>query len=244
MRGPVQEAGMGLTTHWSQIEQLRGDAAAETWRWFIDRYREFVTVALRRLIWTPARAADASEEFWGYLFQSGAVERMQQPMHFRGFLMSTVRNYALHWMRRNPRPASAAVDGRVDEASRCLLEDEEVALWARQVLHLALQRLDREQSRWGWMLRVFYGLPATVDGETRPPQRASDIAAELGCTANALHQLLFRARQRLRECVVEEVRQTVSTRQDLTAELALLLTALGRSSPGIVAARPMGPEEP
>ena len=225
---------MELTTHWSEIEQLQGRGSSEAWRWFIDRYQGFVGMALRKLIWSPDDAARAGEEFWGYLFQSGAVERVQRPMRFRGFLTSTLRNYALHWMRRHPRRPSLAADGAVADPGVRLLEDEEMAMWGQQVLHLALQRLDLEQARWGWMLRSFYGLPATADGEAATPRRATEIADELGCTANALHQLLFRARQRLRACVVEEVRQTVSTRQDLAEELALMVSALGRATPGLV----------
>lgn len=125
---------MGLTTHWSRIEELQGDGAAEAWHWFIDRYRDFVTVALRRLVWSTDRAVTAGDEFWGYLFQSGALQRASRPMHFRGFLMSTVRNYALHWMRRNPKPQTVAADGGSEDTGLLLLEEEEVALWARQIL--------------------------------------------------------------------------------------------------------------
>jgi hypothetical protein len=49
---------------------------------------------------------------------------------------------------------------------------------------------------------------------------------------------MHRARQRLRDLLVMEVRQTVSGLRDLDSELELLLSALGRLAPGIVVAPP------
>lgn len=237
---PAEDARMGLTTQWSQIERLQGDAATEAWQWFIDRYRGFVIAALRRLIWSSDRAVAACDEFWGYLFASGAVGRLQRSMRFRAFLVTLLRNYAQGWMRRNPRvPAAADVDDRPG-ADGWLPEDEEVALWAHQLLHLAIRRLERDQPRQAEALRAFYGLAPSADGEPPAPRRASDLAEVLGCSANALHQLLFRARAHLRDCVVEEVRQTVRTTQDLEAELEVLVAALARATPGIVGPWPNG----
>ena len=235
----VRGRSMSLTTQWSEIQQLQGRDATAAWQWFIDRYRGFVTAALRRLIWSPALAAAASEEFWGYLFQCGAVDRLERSMRFRAFLVGTLRNYAHDWLRRNPPVQhEVANDDRPDEGLP-LLEDEEVALWVRQLLHLALQRLGREQPRWAKALCLFYGLPVAADGPPAFPHSATALATELGCTANALHQLLFRARQGLRNCLIEEVRQTVSSRRDLESELDVLLAALGRATPGLIA-----PEQP
>ncbi|HEX6810776.1 MAG TPA: sigma-70 family RNA polymerase sigma factor [Planctomycetota bacterium] len=226
------------TTQWSEIERLQGRAPTEAWQRFIDRYRGFVTMVLRRLIWTPERSATASEEFWGYLFQSGALARLQRPMRFRAFLVGTLRNYAYDWTRRNPPLQQEGQHDHRADPSTLLPEDEEVALWGRQILHLAMQRLERDQPRWAWVLRSFYGLPLTVGSEPGSLRHATQLAAELQCSTNALHQLLFRARQRLRSCVVEEVRQTVSSQRDLDSELEVLLAALGGAAPGLVAAAP------
>jgi DNA-directed RNA polymerase specialized sigma24 family protein len=227
---------MVLTTQWSEIERLKGRGTTEAWQWFIDRYRSFAALALQRLIWSPERAAIAADEFWGYLFQSGVVERLQRPMRFRAFLVSTLRNYAHKWMRQNPLVGPDTADEQQADPGSGLHEDEEVALWARQLLHLALARLERDQPSWAQMLRSFYGLPRAVGEAPDPPRRATEIAAELQCSPNALHQLLFRARQHLRACVLEEVRQTVSSQRDLDSELEVLLAALNTATPGLVAA--------
>jgi len=226
---------MVLTTQWSEIEQLQGRVAADTWRWFIDRYRPFVSMALRRLIWSSDRSAEAIDHFWGYLFEGDLLGRVGRQMRFRAFLISTLRNYAHDWMRRNPRVAAAPEDRRVDQGP-FLPEDEEVALWARQLLYLAMQRLEAEQPTWASVVRSFYGLPRSPEAELAAPRRVTEVAAEMGCRANALHQVMYRARQRLRELLVIEVRQTVSGLRDLDSELEVLLSALGRVAPGVLAA--------
>lgn len=227
---------MSLTTQWSAIERMKGHAASDAWLWFVDRYRPFVASVLRRLIWSAERAHCAHEEFWGYLFQSGAIDRLQERTCFRAFLTGTLRNYAHDWMRRNPSSSGASLDG-LDAAREPLREDEEVGLWGRQLLHLALQRMDAEQPRQARTLRAFYGVPDQVEAAPAVPRRATELAEELGCPPNALHQLLFRARRRLHECLVDEVRQTVSSNSDLESEMDVLLGALGRAAPGILVTR-------
>src|SRR6185436_10954196 len=120
---------------------------------------------------------------------------------------SMLHNYGHDWMRRNPRSPQGDGNDQLPDQDAPLTEDVELALWARQVLHLALQRLAREQPRYAETLRSFYGLPPSADSEPVPPRSATELATALGCKPNALHQLLFRARGRLRACVVEEVRQ-------------------------------------
>ena len=226
---------MSLTTQWSRIEQMQGEeAAAAAWQWFVERYRDFVAATLRRIVWDVGRAAAATDEFWGYLFQHEIVGRLRRGMRFRSFLITTLRNYALDWLRRNPRPAAEDPTALERATTTLLAEEEEMAIWTRQIVHLALQRLEREHHRHAHVLRAFYGVAAKPDAEPPAPRAASAIADEQGLTDNALHQLLFRARLRLRECVVEEVRQTVSTRGDLDGELALLTQALVRTMPGLM----------
>jgi DNA-directed RNA polymerase specialized sigma24 family protein len=228
---------MVLTTQWSEIERLQGKVAEESWRWFVGRYRGFVARAVRQMIWSPERAAEATEQFWGYLFASGVLERVGRHLRFRGFLVNTLRNYALDWMRRNPRLGEPTEDRRTDDS--LLPEHEEVTLWARHLLYLALERLEAERPTWARLIRAVYGIPTNPEAEPLPPRRVSELVVEFGCSANTLHQVMYRARHRLRDMIVAEVRQTVSGRRDLEAELEMLLSALGRDAPGVfIAAGP------
>lgn len=232
---------MALTTRWSQIERLRGSSSPEAWQWFIDRYRGFVGTTVRRIIWSPDRATAATDEFWGYLFERGALEHLPRPTCFRAFLVSTLRNYARDWMRRNPRPQVRG--GDPEDPGALLPEDLEVTLWARHLLNLALRRLDREQPRQALILRAFYGLPQDADAEPLAPRSATSIAGQLGCTPNSLYQLMHRARAGLRDHLLDEIRQTVGDRQALESEMEVMQAALSRMSPGVLAAD-VGPETP
>ena len=84
-------------------------------------------------------------------------------------------------------------------------------------------------------LRMFYGLPDRPGGDPPSPARATEIAKRIGCTANAMHQKLFRARSHLRECIEVEVSTTVGSSPDLRDEIVLVLGAVTRSKPGLVA---------
>ena len=56
----------------------------------------------------------------------------------------------------------------------------------------------------------------------------------MGLPVNTVKTHLHRARASLRDCVLDEVRQTVDNEEDLASELEVLLAALGRATPGIV----------
>lgn len=232
---------MRLTTHWTEIRQLSSGEQPGAWQGFVERYRGFVESALRRMIWSTDRAQDATDEFWAYLFQSDVLARLQPPMRFRAFLSGTLRNYALDWLRRNTQRRHVILHDAHVAPEPDMPEREELALWGHQLLHLALQRLERAQPRWAMALRRFYGLGEDVLAPPAPRTGAWDLAMALGLAnnpLNALHQLLFRARRGLRECLTEEVRQTVSTRPDLREELTTVFAVLGTSIPGLLEADP------
>lgn len=221
-------------TQWSQLEKLHSDDAADSWRWFIRRYQAYVAAVLRRLIWRPEDVEAATTEFWGYLFSSRALERADRSGRFRSFLSGVLRNYAGAWLRGNaPRPTLGEQDAKVALPAG-LAESEELSLWAQQILHLGLERLGREYPAEEKALRLFYGLSESPGGESRVPMRATAIAVELGCQANAMYQTLFRARSRLRDCIAVEVAATIGAPSDLQHELSLLTAAVGRAAPGIV----------
>lgn len=225
---------MTLTTKWTELGQLHGSQADAAWQWFIGRYRDFVSAAMRRLVWGNGRASAAAEEFWGYLFQSGAVARVRPQRSFRAYLSGVLRNYAHDWQRRNPRVAETG--GNDAPAIATWPEDEESALWARHLLHVSLRRVALAQPRHARALHAFYGIAARPDEPAPQPMGATALAAELGCDDNALHQLLLRARRSLRRHLEDEIRHTVTNRGELDDELQMVLAALKRTAPGVVPA--------
>lgn len=222
------------STRWSVIAQLHEGKPDDAWDWFIRRYRGYVAAVLRHLGLGAGDAAAATEEFWSYLYRSRAVERADRNGRFRSFLSGVVRNYAKSWRReQGAASASAATDGALDAAAE-LRDGADVTLWATQILHLGLARLGREHADDERALRWFYGLPDEVGGEAPPRVRATEIAARIGCTPNAMHQTLFRSRNRLRACIEKEVATTVGSSPDLREELLLLIGALHRAQPGLL----------
>lgn len=97
---------LNITTRWTQIDALRGDNAESAWNWFVDRYRPFVRGVLRATLQTPADAAPAEDEFWGYVYLSGAIHRADRERRFRAFLSGTVRNFARAWLRKRQGDAT------------------------------------------------------------------------------------------------------------------------------------------
>ncbi len=217
------------------LDGLGGTDAEESWRWFIDRYRAYVRTCLGRLIRPAARADRAVEEIWSYLFTSSMIQNADRDRRFRTYLAGTVRNFAFDWLRahRVGDGDLAAEPVAPDDEPVRVHEEQELRLWTRQLVQLALTDLARSSPDQARALRWFYGLPDGLDtasGETRP---ASWIAARLGMKANAVHQLIFRARNRLRVCLEAELRDTVRDEGDLADERRLIYGVLGEESPGL-----------
>ena len=222
------------STRWSVIAHLHDGQPAAQWDWFIRRYRGYVAAVLRHLGLRADAAAAATEEFWGYLYRTRAVERADRTGRFRSFLSGVLRNYAKSWQREQATRGGRATVSDPLEALPDLRAELDVELWAAQILHLGLARLGRDHADDERVLRWFYGLPTEVGGEATPRVGATEIAHRLGGSANAMHQTLFRARKRLRECIEREVGTTVGSSPDLREEVLLLLGAVDRTRPGLV----------
>lgn len=237
-----------LPTRWSKIDQLQAEDAGKAWEWFLDRYQSFVCAILSGMFRSSARGARAAEEFWGYFFQHKIHARADRGRRFRAYLSGVVRRFGLDW-DRNRRAVGSSVDvddnepGVVEE----LAEDVEMRLFARALIHNSLERLangadhdgaptSRAQPDAARMLRLFYGIAEEPGGDAPAPLKASRVAELLGAPleANAMHKRLHDARIRFREIVVDEVRQTVPTRQDLEDELLLVFASIQQVARGLV----------
>ena len=224
-----------LNTRWSVLDQLQGRSAEDTWRWFIERYRPYILACIARRIRPRARAEQAAEEIWSYLFTSSMIENADRNRRFRTYLAGTVRHFALSWLRKHPLGESEDVlEGGTDEADPALqFEEQDSRLWTRQVIQLALDELGQRHAEQARALRWFYGLPETLEEEAGEPRSASWIATELGLKANAVHQLVFRGRKRLRSSIENELRETVRHADDLDDEMRLVFEVIEQESPGL-----------
>lgn len=226
-----------LNTRWSMLEGLGEPRAEDSWRWFIDRYRTYIRTGLGRLIQPEERARQATEEIWSYLFTSSIFANADRGRRFRTYLAGTIRNFALDWLRRNPLAGdpTAAVEVADFADPSTQFEEQDMRLWKQQVVQLALTALAHRHPEQVDVLRWFYGLPASIDAEPGAPRPASWIAARLGIQANAVHQIVFRGRKRLRSCIENELRETVRDQADLDDEMRLIYAVIEAENPGLEA---------
>lgn len=226
---PSRDAG-GSTTTWTLLDALDGAAADGAWRQFVERYRPFVRGMLVRLVPRSDRLRAAEDEFWGYVFLSDAIRRADRGRRFRPYLAGIVHNFALSWLRRQPssdQPTASGVPApTVPGASQ-----QELALWARNVLAIALAALARETPAAAAALRGFYGLGE--DGEGRTPGAVTELAAALQTSVANVYQLLSRGRRRLRALVEDELLAGCADAAELGDELRLLLASLREQTPGL-----------
>lgn len=233
------EASDSLHTRWSRLDHLHSTESEAAWRWFIDRYRRYIRTVLSRTLHAWGRGGEieaALGEIWGYLYSARVIDRADRGRRFRPFLSGTVRNFARDYCRQHRRPGQELGDGEpwaiVDPN-----EGEEIRLFAHQVLHLALDGLERRQPAQARAVRWYYGLGGEADplGELVAPTSVADISKRLGLTPNAVHQALFRGRRALQARIEAELRETVATGSDHREELSDILAVLGSAAPGLTA---------
>jgi RNA polymerase sigma factor (sigma-70 family) len=224
-----------LATRWSMLDDLDGRNAEESWRWFIDRYRSYIRTCLHRLIRSSELAEQANDDVWSYLFTSSMIENADRNRRFRAYLAGTVRNFALGWLRKHQASEQVALieagSSKLDPSRQ--YEQQEMQLWTRQVVQLALSELSKVNVDQARALRWFYGLPTTVGEACGEPRSASWIAQQLATSGNAVHQLLFRARSRLQFCIENELRETVHDAAQLDDERRLVYAVIAVESPGL-----------
>ncbi len=228
-----------LVTRWSMLEQLSDTRADEAWRWFIDRYRPFARGVLGKLLRARGRGSELEtvlDECWTYLFSSDVFRRAERGRRFRSFLAGTLRNFGRDYCRRNQH-GQAPDEGQEFEpgAMDPLPENEELALFAHQVLHLALKQLENSHPANAQAVRWFYGVDQGDLTTLREPLSVTEIAVRLDIKPNAVNQVLHKARRRLRARIEAELRDTVADDADIEDEVRMILDALGADAPGLTA---------
>jgi RNA polymerase sigma-70 factor (ECF subfamily) len=169
-----------------------GDAAAESE--LVARFSRGLLLMLRRLVQNPALADDLHQETFALVLGKIRRGEVREPERLAGFIRSTARNLFIADRRKEARYSS--LDGGREEGEgpspeladrgpmpldRVLAGEE-----ARQVRRLLDElRFDRDRQ----LLLRFY-----VSDDSK-----EEICAALEIEPDRFHQVLFRARERLRE---------------------------------------------
>ena len=220
-----------LETRWSKLGMLHGAEAEVGWNWFVERYRDFVRDVLASVLRTRELVDAAEEDFWGYLYLSGTLNRADRARRFRALLFGTTRNFARAWSRKRGL-------GQIDENALRSLEAVDDAggaatvAWVDSVIHHGLRALAQEHALTARCISLFYGIGSHAD--PRGPRSASDVAAAIDNTTQAVYMMLFRGRQRMRQLVTDEVREGCGDEDALREELQLLLRVAASRLPGLV----------
>lgn len=220
----------GASTQWALIDGLARAEAETAWRAFVDRYRPFVRGLLLRIVRRSDWLKAAEDEFWGYVYLSDAIRRADRSRRFRPYLTGIVHNFALAWLRRQPDTDPPTASG-LEAPPVPGAPSQELGLWARNVLDLALATLARESPAMAAALRGFYGLG---DGDAvATPRSVTELATALSASVANVYQLLSRGRRRLRTLVEEELLAGCAEATELDDELKLLMANLRAQAPGL-----------
>ncbi|MBI5386538.1 MAG: sigma-70 family RNA polymerase sigma factor [Verrucomicrobia bacterium] len=230
------------TTHWSVIVQAGQHSTAEATAALEQLCRTYwypLYAYVRRRGYGPEEAEDLTQEFFARLLQKEFLAGVAPDKgKFRSFLLASLNHFlANEWARAQTAKRGGGREWvslddteyehryALEPASETTPEKLFERQWALTLLDQALQRL-RQESVAAGKAAQFDRLKGFLSSEGSEPSYAG-LAAEWQMTPNAVAAAVYRLRQRYRECVREEIAQTVAGPEELEEELRHLFGALG-----------------
>jgi RNA polymerase sigma factor (sigma-70 family) len=207
-----------FSTSWSLIEQAHDSSAADAQRQaarhqllrsYENVVRRYLHGALRRQADREAAVADCFQEFCVRLLSGRlqGAERERGP--FRRYLQTVVSNLVADYHRQRTRQPESLGEHDPASADAEASEEDFVQIWREELVGRALLALADHEKRTGQVL--YSVLKLKID---RPELTAEQIAEQLSRpeqarTAVWVRQRLFRAREKLCDFLVAEVRQSL-----------------------------------
>ena len=195
---------------------------------------------VRRSGHSPPEAQDLTQEFFARLLEHHWIARAdRQRGRFRSFLLMALKRFlAKDWdkvktlkrggqVRLVPLELDTAESRYAHEpADTCTPEQVFEKRWALTLLESVLKRLRQDYARDG-KGELFERLEPCLIG-SREAQPYATLAAGLGMTEGAVKMAVSRLRERYRECLKEEIGQTVGSSAEVDEELRHLFRVLAR----------------
>ena len=222
------------TTHWSVVLAARDvrspeaeDALAQLCRCYCNPLYAYV----RRRGHEPQDAEDLIQEFFSRLLQKDLLKGVQQERgKFRWFLLAALKRFLVNeWKRQNAakrggRHVLISLDATAAE-NRFHLEVSDGVTpeklfdqsWAVNLLEAAQEQLRREYDL-GGRSAAFEGIKIFLSGDEAAHTYA-ETGKALGLSEGAVKVAVHRLRQRYRECLREQIGQTVSTPGEVDEEI-------------------------
>ena len=229
------------TTHWSLVLRAKGGdetAAAAALSSLCQVYWAPLYAFLRRSGHSSHDAEDLVQAFFAKFLQDDFLGDVSQNRgRFRSFLLAALRNFvANHWresnrIRRGGGQMKILLDVPEQEAicqqEMALIENPERIFdrrWAQTVVQSAAKRLQDEYSKSGrgnihHQLQGFLGR----EGSAEDYQTAGK---KLKIAPGAISVAVHRLRHRYRDCIRQEIADTVERPEEIDAEMRYLLELL------------------
>jgi RNA polymerase sigma-70 factor (ECF subfamily) len=238
-----QNPELFTTTRWSVVLAARDGQSAESegaLAWLCEQYWFPLYAYARHRGNQPPEAEDLVQGFFlrvleRKIFSDLTAERGR----FRAFLLACFHHFIVtEWaktqtQKRGGGAAAVPLDEAEAEARyRRDFTDPDTPerdfdrAWALTLLDRVFSRLRIECEAEGKGGR-FAVIQPFLQSE-REGRSYEDAASELRMNPTALRVMVFRMRQRFRDMLVDEIRQTVANPSDVAAELRHLFTALGK----------------
>ena len=240
---PPSPPGAFPDTRWSLILRLRTPANERAAAQALDElcrvYWQPLYAYLRRTGCDTEAAKDAVQGFLAYFLSQNGFERIGPATgRFRYFLLASVRNYLVSEARKQNASKRGGdielVPLNIEQAEAMFQTQAPEPLspeaafdrqWAQTVWTRALAQLRAEQMARGKQ-RVFEALKHCLT--EAPGQNHAEVAARLGLPGPAVALAVHRLRRRLRELVLDELRQTLGSDGELQDELNYFLSIWSR----------------
>jgi RNA polymerase sigma-70 factor (ECF subfamily) len=223
-------------TQWTELARAtlsgdqRGRAAMEE---LCRNYWEPVRQYVLQRGWPPHEAPDLTQGFFLFLLEKGVLHQAEREKgRFRSFLQGVLNNFLLaERQRRQTQKRGGGMDREeleehtaATEAAAGLEFDRQ---WARTVVRGALQRVTAEcVAKRG---RPFYDGIAVFIGGPGELVPQDEAAAKLGLGLGQFRTEIFTWRQKFRDSLRAEVRQTVDAPHEVDDEMRYLWQLLTSS---------------
>ena len=239
-RSTQKGAAQFTSTHWSVVVEAQGEspAAEEALEKLCRTYwRPIYSFILRQAV-GPEAAEDITQGFFADLLEHKSLTAVRKEKgRFRSYLLGALKHFLADERRRAiaikrgkgqrliPLEALSANErAEMEPADPVTAEQIYERRWASTVLEHVLALLKNEYVAAG-NAALFDCLKQLLPDEPGSPSQ-TDMAGQLGMTANAVRQAFHRFRQRYQLLLREEIAHTVATPADIEDELRHLIAVV------------------
>jgi RNA polymerase sigma-70 factor (ECF subfamily) len=233
------EARAFATTRWSVVLRA-GAGSAETADALSTLCRAYwypLYAFVRRTGQTPHDAQELTQEFFARLVEKEWLADVDRERgRFRSWLLAAMKHFlAKEWRdsQREKRGGGAefvpldtvSAEERYAHEPGHTVAAEQIydRRWALDLLDRGLARLEAEFAT-AEKAAQFAALKFSLTGEKVP---LAEVAAQLGMNEGAVKVAIHRLRERYRDLIRDEIAETVTTPEDVDAELAELFASIG-----------------